>query len=128
MNTLYLDGTAKRGSTHTTYLIELNDEKIFLQGKSFSYLAQIAVAAATDQDGWIHRDSLEPGSGENASKHVSNLRHALGKRGKDIIRNNGNGSYGINNNTTAIIIETDGLRAFPDYEIQLLADTVEAVL
>jgi hypothetical protein len=116
--TLVIDGTPVKDK----FMVLLNGKKTILPAKSFKYLVKLAWAALKKEDGWIHKEDLEPG--DNQTKYMYRLRKqlqpALGA-GQSIIENNRLGSYRLSIPKQNITLDSSVLTKNPDAEIVAIA-------
>jgi len=78
------------------YLVELNDEKIYLTGKSFSILSMLVLAMKLDGCGWLHASEMDDLN--NFPRYSFRLKKELNLNGFEshVIENDCNGNYRIN--------------------------------
>jgi helicase len=116
--TLVIDGTPVKDK----FMVLLNGKKIILPAKSFKYLVKLAWAAFKNEDGWIHKNDLEPG--DNQTRYLYRLRKqlqpALGA-GQSIIENNRLGSYRLSIPKQNMTLNSSVLTKNPDAEIVAIA-------
>jgi len=116
--TLVIDGTPVKDK----FLVLLNGKRVILPAKSFKYLVKLAWAAFKKEDGWIHKEDLEPG--DNQTRYVyrlrKQLRSALGS-GQSIMENNRLGSYRLSILKHNITLNHPVLMKNPDAEIAAIA-------
>ena len=111
---LVIDGTPVKDK----FLILMNGKKTILPAKSFKYLVKLTWAAFKNENGWIHKEDLEPG--DNQTRYLYRLRKqlqpALGP-GQSIMENNRLGSYRLSIPKHKITVNSSVLMKNPDAEI-----------
>jgi hypothetical protein len=104
------------------FLILVNGRKTILPAKSFKYLVKLTWATFRNEDGWIHKDDLEPG--DNQTRYVYRLRKQI-KPSLDpsqfMIENNRLGSYRLSVPKHKITVNPSTLGKNPDAEIKDMA-------
>ena len=113
-----IDGTPVKDK----FLVLVNGRKTVLPAKSFKYLVKLTWAAFKNEDGWIHKNDLEPG--DNQTRYLyrlrKQLRPALGPE-RSIMENNQLGSYRLSIPKHRITVNPSALMKNPDAEINVLA-------
>ncbi|HDS01658.1 MAG TPA: hypothetical protein ENO07_06525 [candidate division Zixibacteria bacterium] len=94
--------------------------------KSFKYLAKLACAKYLDaqNNGWLHKDQLEPGF--NQARYIYNLKKELGlSKDQGLLENNRGGYYRLNLNPDEIRLNLENLKRIQDYELKSIAERYE---
>jgi helicase len=115
---LVIDGSPVKDK----FLILVNGRKTILPAKSFKYLVKLVWAAFKTEDGWIHKNDLEPG--DNQTRYVYRLRKQIKPSldpGQFMIENNRLGSYRLSVPKHNITVNPSTLGKNPDAEIKDMA-------
>lgn len=94
--------------------------------KSFKYLAKLACAKYLDakNNGWLHKDQLEPGF--NQARYIYNLKKELGlSKNQGLLENNRSGYYRLNLTPDEIELNLENLKRIQDYELKSIAERYE---
>lgn len=94
--------------------------------KSFKYLAKLACAKYLNhgENGWLHKDDLEPGF--NQARYIYNLKKELGlSKNQSVLENNRSGYYRLNLNPEEIVVNLDNLKEIQDFELKTIAEKYE---
>jgi helicase len=122
---LVIDGSPLRDK----FLVLVNGKKTVLPAKSFKYLVKLTWAAFKNEDGWIHKNDLEPG--DNQTRYLYRLRKelqpALGP-GQYIMENNRLGSYRLTIPKHKITVSPSALMKNPDAEIAAIAGQLRELI
>jgi len=112
-----IDGTLD----HRRYLIKVDGMPVRLTGKSFKYLAVLALARAIYDDGWVYKDELEDGF--NQVRYLHRLRKEMLQAGFSwpVFECNRLGYYRLDIEREKLDFNVRNLRNHPDYEISRLA-------
>jgi helicase len=115
---LVIDGSPVKDK----FLVLVNGRKVILPAKSFKYLVKLTWAAFKNEDGWIHKNDLEPG--DNQTRYVYRLRKQIKpslEPGQSVIENNRLGSYRLSIPKQRITVDSSALVKNPDAEIKAIA-------
>lgn len=122
---LLVDGTPMK----KRYLIVLDGVAVHLRGKSFRYLFMLAAARWLHDDGWIHKNDIEPGN--LAIRYMHQLRKELDDQflgsGK-MIENVGTGQYRITPRVSIVSFNLERLHGYPDYDVVRICSRLESIL
>ncbi len=119
---LVLDGSTNRDRLN----IEFQGRRIPVTMKSFKYLVKLACAKYEDENGWLHKEKLEPGF--NQARYIYNLKKELGlARGQGILENNRSGYYRLNLTPEDIALNIENIKGIQDFEIKSLMEKVETL-
>ncbi|MCI0531359.1 MAG: hypothetical protein L0Y74_05370, partial [candidate division Zixibacteria bacterium] len=111
---LYVDGTPVKNR----FCITLNQKPVSLPAKSFDYLLKLASSRHNSEDGWVHKEDLEPGF--NQARYLHRLKRQLLPylpSGFDLIENNRLGSYRLNLKKENIALNLDNIPTATNLQI-----------
>ncbi len=103
--------------------IIINQKEGTLAAKSFKILLKLAVRRLNSDEGWLHKDEIEPGF--NQSRYISRLKKELIPylaEGCTLIENNRLGSYRLKLDKEEIGIEWGNLEGVEDEEVRSLIE------
>ncbi|UCD93528.1 MAG: DEAD/DEAH box helicase [Candidatus Zixiibacteriota bacterium] len=117
---LELDGAYER----ERYLVKIDGFPVRLTGKSFKFLAKLALARLAAGDGWIYKDDLE--AGFNQARYLYRLKTEMKEGGFSwaIFENNRLGYYRLALEPSRIRMNVENLKNHPDYEVRQGVDQV----
>jgi helicase len=116
--TLVIDGTPVKDKLR----VVVNGRRVILPAKSFKYLLKLTWGVFENEEGWIHKEDLEPG--DNQTRYLYRLRKQLRPAlvaGQSIIENNRLGSYRLTIPRHQITVNSSVLMKNPDAEIAAIA-------
>jgi len=99
------------------YLVKIDGRSVWLTGKSFKYLARLALARIGSDDGWIFKDDIEIGF--NQARYLYRLKQEIQSGGFSwaIFENNRLGYYRLALESSKIRLNYENLKDFPDYDV-----------
>ncbi len=119
---LILEGQSNRDRLTVRFL----GRELPLTLKSFKYLAKLACAKYLNgqNNGWLHKDELEPGF--NQARYIYNLKKELGlSKDQGILENNRSGYYRLNLTPEEIRLNLENLKRIQDFELKEIAERYE---
>lgn len=112
VTSLVIDGSPKK----ERYLVIVNGEKCWIQGRLFMYLTKLVKARLTSE-GWIEKYDIEPGA--NQARYLYRLRQQLEEAGFELkIENSKTGLYRLT--VTDVSLNPSTLQEHPDHQVRAM--------